>query len=379
MSVRRRVYRDPATGRVSAVWMVDVDLRHPDGRRQRTRKVSPVQTRRGAESYERNLRESLLAERSGRKEVARKEPPRFSKFAEEFLETYAEANNKPSEVASKRVSLKNHLVPVFGKKRLDEIGARDVEAYKAMKLKEGLSPKTVNNQLAVLGRMLRIARRWELVEKVPEITLLRVQPQEFDFLDFEEDERLIEGADPEWRPMVTLALRTGLRQGELRALRWEDVDLKAGRLVVRRAAWKDRIGTPKSGRSREVPLSDQALAALRGHRHLKGDLVFSSEDGGMLTAKSCKWPLWRACRRAGLRRVGWHVLRHTFASHLVMRGAPLKAVQELLGHADIKMTMRYAHLSPDARREAVRLLDSPPNGTIAALLQGKEETALESN
>ena len=68
-------------------------------------------------------------------------------------------------------------------------------------------------------------------------------------------------------------------------------------------------------------------------------------------------PIWRACKRAGLRPISWHVLRHTFASHLVMRGVPLKAVQELMGHATIEMTMRYAHLSPDVRRNAVQLLD----------------------
>jgi site-specific recombinase XerD len=80
----------------------------------------------------------------------------------------------------------------------------------------------------------------------------------------------------------------------------------------------------------------------------------------MLTATECKWPLWRACKRASLRQIGWHVLRHSFASHLVMKGATLKAVQELLGHADIRMTMRYAHLSASARREAVELLDRGP-------------------
>ncbi len=282
------------------------------------------------------------------------------------------ANNKPSEVSAKRVNLKNHLVPVFGKKRLDKISARDVEAYKAAKLRQGLAPKTVNNQLAVLGRMLGIARRWELLDKVPEIVLLPLPPQEFDFLDFGEAERLIAGARSRWRSMITLALRTGLRPGELRALRWEDVDLVTGRLVVRMAAWRNEIGTPKSGRSREVPLSEQALLTLKKHRHLRGDFVFCTEDGKMLTISSCKWPIWQASKRAGLRRVGWHVLRHSFASHLVVRGASIKAVQELLGHADIKMTMRYAHLSPDARRDAVRLLDD--HGTIAALppLEGEE-------
>src|SRR5712672_1495501 len=75
-------------------------------------------------------------------------------------------------------------------------------------------------------------------------------------------------------------------------------------------------------------------------------------------------PIWRACKRAGLRPISWHVLRHTFASHLVMRGVPLKAVQELMGHATIEMTMRYAHLSPDVRRSAVQLLDHGNAGGV---------------
>jgi hypothetical protein len=71
----------------------------------------------------------------------------------------------------------------------------------------------------------------------------------------------------------------------------------------------------------------------------------------MLTKGKCKWPLWRAAKGARLRRIGWHLLRHTFASHLVMRGVPLKAIQELLGHATIEMTMRYSHLAPLASRQ----------------------------
>ena len=143
--------------------------------------------------------------------------------------------------------------------------------------------------------------------------------------------------------------------------------------MVRRAAARGQIGTPKSGRSREIPLSLEALAALKSHRHLKGELVFSDEKGKLLAKTATKWPLWRACKRAGLRRIGWHVLRHTFASHLVMRSAPIKAVQELLGHATIEMTMRYSHLSPDVRRDAVRLLDGPSNGVNGNLTATRGE------
>jgi site-specific recombinase XerD len=126
--------------------------------------------------------------------------------------------------------------------------------------------------------------------------------------------------------------------------------------MVRRAASRGVVGTPKNGRTREVELSDQAVAALREHPR-RGPLVFCDAEAKMLTKGATKWPLWTACRAAGLRQIGYHVLRHTFASHLVMRGVPIRTVQELLGHSTIEMTMRYSHLSPDARRNAVKVLD----------------------
>lgn len=100
------------------------------------------------------------------------------------------------------------------------------------------------------------------------------------------------------------------------------------------------IGTPKSGKPREIPLGIEVRTALKEHRHLHGPLVFCSMSGGLLGVVDTRLPLWRACKKAGLRQIGWHALRHTFASHLVMRGASIKAVQELLGHSSIQMTMR---------------------------------------
>jgi site-specific recombinase XerD len=119
--------------------------------------------------------------------------------------------------------------------------------------------------------------------------------------------------------------------------------------------------------AREVPLSNEAIAPLKAHRHLKGDYVFCETDGRRITHSRVKSVVPSTCKKAQLaKRLTTHDLRHTFASHLVMRGVALKAVQELLGHATIDMTMRYAHLSPEVKREAVQVLDRPARGEIGA-------------
>jgi integrase len=205
-----------------------------------------------------------------------------------------------------------------------------------------------------------MAVEWGLLTYVPLIKWLDTAEPGFDFLDFTEADRLLEASKPEpqWHIMILTALRTGLRLGELRALRWQDVDLVARKIMVRRSASKNDIGTPKSGHAREVDLGHEVTAALTAHRHLRSELAFAHADGGrMLTENECKHPLRRAYQRAGLRPIGWHMLRHSFASHLTMRGAPLKVVQELLGRSDIRMTMRCAHQSPNARRDAVELFE----------------------
>jgi integrase len=335
--------------------MIDVTVESHDGRRERVRRVAPIQNRRAAVQYEHQIKQSLL---NGSFAATREavDSPTLASFADVFIETYAETNNKPSEVLSKKKIVRVHLKPALGGTRLDAIGVEQIEHYKATKLREGLAPKTINNHLTVLRKLLVVARDWGRLATVPAIQWMRVAAPDFDFLTFEEADDLLAGAEREWRAMIALGLKAGLRQGEMLALRWADVDLDAGRLSVRRNTWLGHIGTPKGGKGRDVPLCETAVSELRAHRR-SSTLVFSALAGAALTANACRGPLLRACARAGLRRIGWHVLRHTFASHLVMRGAPLKAVQELLGHSTIEMTMRYAHLSPEVGRQVVRLLD----------------------
>jgi len=147
--------------------------------------------------------------------------------------------------------------------------------------------------------------------------------------------------------------------------------LQRGKLHVRRTIWHGVTGLPKGGRERTVDLPGSAVDALKGHRHLRGPYVFCQEDDQPLTDGLMKLPLQRGLRRAGISReqgrIGWHDLRHTYGSHLAMRGVPLKVIQELMGHATIEMTMRYAHLAPETRERAVQQLDRPVPQLHAAL------------
>jgi integrase len=324
-----------------------------------------------------------------------REPLTFAELAQEVLVLHAGPNNKKSEVASKKSIFTHHLVPAFGELKLEDIGPREIATFKADRIKAGKAPKTVNNFLTVLGKSLSLAVEWGHLRSAPKVGFLRVRKPPFDFFTFEEAPQLLAGADEgAWRTMVLTGLRAGLRQGEILALEWPDVDLGRGVLRVQRRIWEGDIDTPKGGVSRDVPIGDELVAALRVlPSRFAGGLVFPAPqrdegpgaaaeprvpDGGHRSAaqvghpshehttkqrhfrkNECRWPLWRACRKAGLRLVGWHVLRHTFASHLVMKGVALKAVQELLGHTDIATTMRYAHLAPGVTRDAVRLLDTP--------------------
>jgi excisionase family DNA binding protein len=298
--------------------------------------------------------------------------PTLREFSKLFIET-SRLRNKSSTIDAKKAVISCHLLPLIGRKKLDAITYSVVEDLKlALSRKRitrvaedkeatarTLSPKTINNTLMCLHRMLVVARKRDLIARVPDFEWLRTKPPEFDFLDFDEAKRLVKAADGQLRTMLLTALRTGLRHGELLALRWQDVDLVAGRITVRQNVVRGVVDTPKSGKPREIPLGNEILAELKGHRHLRGPLVFCNLAGVMLTDSEQKNPLMHTCRRAGLRPVSWHVLRHTFASHLAMRGATLKVIQELLGHASIMTAMRYAHLAPRISREAVRMLDEP--------------------
>lgn len=377
MSVRRRQHRN-TNGTLVETWTVDVDFEGPDGAHRRVRKVSPVQTRRGAEEYERQVRQALL---DGSYDRPASGAPTLEDFAPRWIEGYCRANRqKHSSIVSKESILEHHLLPLLGQKRLDQITTADVQVLKGRL--QDRSPKTVNNVLTVLSKLLKVAADWGSrgggIDSVPvQIHLLRVAPPTMPFYEEEVLQQLAEAAakvGPRVELLVLLGADAGLRIGEIAALEWADIDLRRGQLEVRRQVWRGVVGPTKGGRPRRLPLTARLTAALQAHRHLRGPRVLYREavdTAGApkpLTQKTAQVWMQAAQRRAGMTEDGRvHVLRHTFCSRLAMAGVPAKAIQELAGHVNITTTQRYMHLAPGGRDQAIQALDAlQQSGTLAA-------------
>jgi integrase len=369
MSVRHIKRRDPKVGAERQYWIVDIVFEHADGRIDRVRKVSPVQTKRGAEQYERQLRAELLNPSPIRKEV-----PTLKEFAPRFIEGYAKANkHKASGIETKQDILKSHLIPLFGALPLDQITSERVARLKA-RLRDKSGSRT-NNVLSVLNKLLKVAVEWEVMSAMPcTIKLVKISSTTREFYEFEEYARLLEAAEKVGtRELVVVLLGgdAGLRRGEMIGLRWSDVDFRRAQLRIEQAAWKRSqrearaanleewtVDSPKSGKGRIVPMTKALCEALQKHRHLRGERVLTLDDGSPAPGHVVRDWLEAAQRRAGLRVMGsLHKLRHTFCSHLAMRGAAPKAIQELAGHESLSTTLRYMHLSPSARDQAIALLN----------------------
>lgn len=339
-----------AVRRIDGWHYVDFYFQH-----KRYRKRSPVNSKGGAEAYEATLRHKL-AHGEPIEVVPIKKELTFGEYAPDWLKTYS-VNNKPSEQGNKQIALDNHLIPFFGRKALKDIGMADIERFKHGKTEEELRPKTINNLLCTLSRCLRSAVEWELLDHIPIIKPLKVPPQPFKFLSLEESTRLIACCDePMWKQMILIALRTGMRLGELFGLDWSAIDFQRRQITVRQSIVYGITGTPKNNKIRHIPITDEVCSALYESRKPIG-LVFHRGDGEPLSYHVAERAMHRACKKAGLPLIGWHVLRHTFASDLATEGIPMRAIQELLGHASIVMTMRYAHLGESSLREAVATLE----------------------
>ena len=233
----------------------------------------------------------------------------------------------------------------------------DVQRW-ATRRAEEVSPATVNRELSFLRRVFNVALANDLVERNPvkKVRFYRENNARVRFLTDDEETRLRKVVDDTHWPVLAFALHTGLRQAEQFGLRWADIDFPNRVLTIPRS---------KHGETRHVHLSDTALAILQlAPSRLKSPYVFASATGETpLDARNFYHRVFQpALRRARIENFRWHDLRHTFASRLVMRGADIRSVQELMGHKTLTMTLRYSHLSSAHRIAVVCLLDASPEG-----------------
>jgi integrase len=341
--------------------------------------LSPAQARDRAKE--------ILADAVRGIELHNKKPQKVSTFAsyiENNYQAWMELNRKSGKGSIGRI--KTQFLKILGDKPLSQVTPWLVEQWRTRRLKEGIKPSTVNRDLLALKSALSKAIEWGLIDTHPlaKLKLSKVDTHsKVRYLSREEENRLREALDKReekiklardrgnlWRqergyaamkdlqaqifadhmrPMILLSLNTGLRQGELFSLTWKDFNFKQALLTIAGES-------SKSGKTRHIPLNVEALDVLQvWHQQTKGEgLIFSSKNNQRFNNVKTAWK--NILKEAQIDSFRWHDMRHHFASSLVMAGVDLNTVRELLGHSDITMTLRYAHLAPEHKANAVAKL-----------------------
>jgi len=265
----------------------------------------------------------------------------FENFGPKYLE-YSKTNKSANTY---RLNITNFraLTPFFQGKYLTDITPQDIERYKAQRITQ-VSPASVNRDLSCLRHALRKSCEWGYLISSPMkgIGFFKEPPGRLRFLSAEEINRLLVELPEGTKKFVLCALLTGLRRGELLGLRWSDIDLK-NRMI--------RVEKTKTNERRIIPISEALFKHFLEMSHKnKNGFIFSTYK------KNLRRNFEAGLKRAGIEDFRFHDLRHTFASHLVMSGAGLKVVQDLLGHKTMAMTMRYSHLSQSHLKDAINRL-----------------------
>ncbi len=266
-------------------------------------------------------------------------------------------------MTSYRGILRNHLVPHFGQMRISDIKRSDIQSFVKAKVDEGaLSRKTLGNMLVTLHQILAEAEIDGLIFRSPYLKIARPREEkpEQDYLRNHEIQIFLNHCEPSNHALFYTAIFTGMRRGELLGLKWGDIDWVNGKIHVRRALYKGRLQSPKSEYSkRGIDLGPRLAEVLKDHKakqnliRLKAgkgwtdnDLVFCNEEGSFLDGDNLYHrDFRRILKKAGLRHLRIHDLRHTFASILIAAGHNSKYIQNQMGHSSFQITMDlYGHL-----------------------------------
>jgi len=324
------------------------------------------ESKREAEAALATMKADILREKYGLGRAARQEVL-FETHAKEYLELYAKQNKRSWD--RDEISI-DHLNAFFRGKNLSDVTPELIEKYRLARRAAGRSPATINRELACLKTIFVKAIEWGKTEADPtrKVKKFREPASRERILTADESRLLLQAAGPELRPVIITAIGTGMRRGEILALKWADVDLVRGVITVT---------TSKSGKSRKVPMSG-TVAAVLGAIPRRGEHVFHNSETGT-HVKDVKTGFLAACARAkknpddekdpGITWLRFHDLRHTFASKALELGADIMTVSKILGHASIQMTAKYLHPTGESMRLAVERM-----GEFMEQSRGKVET-----
>jgi site-specific recombinase XerD len=287
----------------------------------------------------------------------------FRQLCEKYIE-YAKDNKKSWR---RDISSIGNMMPFFEKYRLSAITPQMIEEYKHERKRDGVTNATINRELACLKHMFNLAITWQMARKNPVIPVkfLKETNQRDEWLTPEEIKRLLNACSKHLKPIVHTALNTGMRLNEILNLKWSDVNLEQNVIM---------LDETKSGTPRQIPINNSLRPTLLNLASKENEgPVFLNKFGKQM--KSVRTQFENALRRAGIKRkITFHDLRHTFATHLVMGGVDLVAVKELLGHKTIRMTLRYSHLSSQHKRHAVNILGERLSGSDGHYMDTKSNS-----
>jgi integrase len=288
--------------------------------------------------------------------------------------------NKPGTIAEKRSAYEYRIKPAFGDTPLNEIGTAELAQFRAKLLADRLSKKTVNNLLTIVSKPLRYAFDVGVIDKVPKVGILKHERPEIQPWELDEYAAILREAKAygrEWYAAVCLAGEAGLRVGEVRALRWDDVDMKAGTITVARQRRQGEEGTTKGGTRRTLPMTGTLLGALRSLDSIrKGYVICNLDDGTPKTDGQTGAALRTIYEGAGLpeRDGAWHLLRHSFGTHAALFAVNPWTLMRWMGHKRIDETMIYVHFAESHKRstpadvQAVGDVERDPDRRVIAML-----------
>lgn len=291
-----------------------------------------------------------------------------------WLEEVARPRVRPGTYRGYEQLVRVHLIPALGRKRLDRLTPADVQSLLNAKVEAGLSPRTVQYMHAVLRSALKQAHRWSMVPRnvAALVDSPKVEREEIQPFGSNEVRALLDAvAGDRLEALYTVAVTMGLRQGEALGLQWDDVDLEAGTLSVRRQLLRSggrlELKPLKTARARRTLTMPQVvIASLIEHRRrqiaagvVPAGYVFAATTGSPLDARNVVRMFKAVLRRASLPDRRFHDLRHSAASLLLVQGVAPKVVQGILGHSQIGVTMdTYSHLVPELHRDAADRIDA---------------------